>query len=126
MRLLAVPVLALTLLGGCGEAGAANVDPADDVHCSVLAFYFHGFAKHQGVPANQLRATKVMHEWYAAKVRDVAVERWGGTDGFQKEIGPLLEAVKKDPKAMADEMVACTDRAIAAEGFNQFARRIGG
>lgn len=119
-------VFACALLSGCGGASAATLDPSDDVHCSVLAFYFDGLARHQGAPRDQLRATKVMHEWYAAKMRDVAVERWGDMAGFEKEAGPLLESVKADPQAMADEMLACTDRAVAAPGFNRFARGLAG
>ena len=125
MRLLAA-IMTCTLLSGCGAASATTLDPSDDVHCSVLAFYFNGLAKHQGAPREQLRATKVMHEWYAAKMRQIAVERWGDMAGYEKEVGPLLEGVKSDPKAMGDEMLVCTNRAVAAPGFNQFARSLGG
>lgn len=126
MRLLATPILACTLLSGCGKFHAAPLDPADDVHCSVLAFYFHGRAQHEGAPGDHLRATKVMHEWYAARMRGVAAERWGDMSGFEKEVGPILEAVKEDPKGARDEMVVCTKRAIAAKGFERFAEELGG
>jgi hypothetical protein len=120
MRLLA-PIIACTFLGGCGTATAATLDPSDDAHCSLLAFYFNGLAEHQGAPRDQLRATKVLHEWYAAKIRQVAVKRWGDMSGYEKEMGPLLERIKSDPKAMGDELIACTDRAMATPDFNQFA-----
>ena len=121
MRLLAATI-ACVLLSGCGQASAATIDPADDVHCSVIAFYFHGFAEHHGLPAYQQKAAKGVHDWYAAKMRLVAKERWGDMAGFEKEAGPLLETVKSDPLAMQDEMVACTARAAADPAFEQHAR----
>jgi hypothetical protein len=121
MRLTAVTI-ACVLLSGCGRANAAAIDPTDDIHCSVLAFYFHGFAEHHGFPAKQQKAAKGVHDWYAAKMRLVAKERWGGMAGFEKEAGPLLETVKADPLAMRDEMVACTKRAAADPAFNEHAR----
>ena len=120
MRLLGV-ILACVFLGGCGAASAATVDPADDVHCSILAFYFHGLANHQGVAGDQIEATRVLHEWYAARMRVVAADRWSDTAAYEKEVAPLLERIKSDPQAMADEMLACTDRAIASAGFDEFA-----
>lgn len=126
MRLFAAAIATCTVLSGCGVAGAATLDPTDDVHCSVLTFYVHGLAQHEKTSSDYRMATKVMHEWYAAKVRLVAVERWGGMAGFEKEVKPLLEAIKSDPKAMTDEALACADRAGADPDFNRFARGLGG
>lgn len=125
MRVVAA-TLACTLLSACGAASATTVNPSDDVHCSVLAFYFHGLAEHQGVPRQHLAATKVMHEWYAVKMRQAAVERWGDMAGYEHEVGPLLDSIKSDPKAMEGEMLACVDRATADPAFDQFARLTGG
>lgn len=125
MRLLAAQLVACLLLSGCGKANATTVDPADDVHCSVVAFYFHGFAKHHGLPDNQQRAAKGIFDWYSAKMRQVAVKRWGGMAGFEKEVAPLLETIKSDPLAMRDEMTACTERALRDPAFARFARTQG-
>lgn len=126
-------MIACMLLSGCGPANATNlestdlvqVDSTNDVHCSVLAFYFNGLAEHRSAPRNQIRATKVVHEWYGAKMRRVAVERWDNWAEFAKETEPVLEAVKSDPAAMRDELLACTDRAIAEPGFEKFASELG-
>ena len=111
------------LLTACGEADATLIDPRNDVHCSVVAFYFHGLAKHEGAPADQQHATKVLHEWYAAKMRREAGERFKDWQNFEREISPLLEAIKAKPTAMTDELDACLDRAIADPAFDLFARR---
>lgn len=121
MRLPALLAVCIAL-AGCGQASAAVIDPADDVHCSALAFYFHGFAEHHKFPAAQINAAKGVHDWYAARMRSVAKERWGDMAGFEKEVAPLLEAIKADPLAMRDEMTACTERAAADPAFNQHAR----
>lgn len=125
MRLFAAQIIACLILSGCGTASAATIDPADDVHCSVVAFYFHGLAKHHGFPDDQQRAAKGIHEWYASKMRQVAVGRWGGMAGFEKEVAPLLETIKSDPLAMRDEMTTCTERAGRDPAFNRFARTQG-
>lgn len=124
MRLLTT-IAACSILGACGSVGAAVIDPADDVHCSVVAFHTQGLAKHRGAPADQQRAAWTVHEWYAAKMRAVADERWGGTSGFEKEVAPLLEAVKSDPQHNRDEMMACAERAVADPEFDDFARKLG-
>lgn len=109
------------LLTACGQANATRIDPKNDVHCSVLAFYFQGLAKHQGAPRKQQQATKGLHEWYAAKMRATAAERFKDLAGLEREISPLLEAVKADPKSMADKLGDCAKRAAADPGFDRFA-----
>ena len=120
--------LVLLMLGaaasaGCSNATATTLDPSSDVHCSVLAFYFAGLAEHNRAPADQRHATRVMHEWYSAKIRAVAVERWGDMDGMSGEIRPLLEEVKRAPGDMLDELGKCADRAGADPAFDAFVRR---
>ena len=121
MRAAYLTILLPAVLAGCSQAKAATVDPTNDVHCSVLAFYFHGFAKHHQAPDNQVRATKGFHDWYAAKMKKAAGERFKDAAVLEKEVGPLLETVKADPLAMRDEMSACADRAAADPTFNHFA-----
>lgn len=121
MRTRISTVLACVILGGCGQT-AAKVDPRDDVHCSVLAFYFHGLAKHENVPLQQIRATEGLHDWYAAKMRAKAGKRLQDFAVMDREVTPLLDAIKADPAAMRDEARACADRAAADPGFNDFAR----
>lgn len=121
MRVALLAILLPAVLGGCGQATAAVVDPENDVHCSVLAFYFHGLAKHTQAPEKQVRAAKGFHDWYAAKLREVAGERFTDPAIYEKEVGPVLEAVKADPLAMRDEMFACIDRAEGDPAFNRFA-----
>ena len=109
------------ILSGCSSASAATVDPKSDVHCSVLAFYFHGLAKHEGAPADQVAATKGLHDWYAIKMKEVAGERFKDAAVFLREVEPILDAVKADPLSMRDEASACADRAAADPTFNRFA-----
>lgn len=125
MRPLAGSIVACMLLIGCGRAAATTIDPADDVHCSVVAFYFQGLTEHAGAPSDQRHAVKALQEWYSAKMRQVAVERWGGLAAAERELAPLLDAVKSDPVAMRDELLACTERAIADPAFAKQGQRLG-
>lgn len=124
MRLSAIAIASM-LLSSCGQANAATLDATDDVHCSVLAFYFQGLAKHHGFPAKQQKAANGLHDWYAAKIRSIAKERWGDMSGFEKEVAPLLQTIKSDPLAMSDEFLACTERAAADPEFSKHARTYG-
>lgn len=121
MRLLTPTLLACVLLSGCGRAQAATIDPANDVHCSVLAFYLHGLAKHEGRPDKQVRATKGLHDWYAAKMRAATGDRLKDPAVLEREVGPLLETVKADPLATREEALACMERAQADPTFDRFA-----
>lgn len=112
------------LLSGCGQANAVIVDPANDVHCSVVAFYFHGFAKHDGAPKTQQDALRTLHHWYAIKMKIVAGERFKEWANVEREVGPVLEAIKADPRSMRDELGACTDRAAADPLFDGFMREL--
>lgn len=125
MRQLPATVIASLLVSGCGQATAATVNPADDVHCSTLAFYFQGLAKHHQAPLVQQRAITGMHEWYAAKLREVAAARWKEKSEAEAEIGPILEKIKSDPLAMRDAMKECALRAQREPTFNAFARAQG-
>lgn len=111
--------LPLIALAGCGEARGSAPDASNDVHCSVLTFYFNGFTEYAGAPADQRRAMAVVNEWYAAKVRQRTAER-GESDSIMAEGAAILEVVKRDPDAMLDELRGCTDRALADPAFNGF------
>jgi hypothetical protein len=109
-------------LCGCASAYAVTIDSNNDIHCSVLAFYFHGLAKHDGAPDKQVRATKGLQDWYAVKMRAAEGGRYSDPAVMQSEIGPILESVKADPVSMRDKAKACADRAVADPSFNHFAR----
>jgi hypothetical protein len=109
------------MLVSCTEANAVAIDATDDVHCSVLAFKFKAHADSSSAPADQRHALKVVHEWYAAKVRAVAVERWGDKQGFEREMQPLLDLANQNPAAVTDDLKMCVDRALADPAFNSFA-----
>ena len=113
-------VAPLIALAACGQATGSVPDASSDLHCSVLAFYFSGYAEHTGAPADQRRAVAAVHEWYAAKLRRLTTER-GRPDLVIAEGAPFLEAVKRDPSAMLDELRVCSDRALADPSFNGFA-----
>lgn len=121
MRTAAAATIACMLLTGCGSANATVVDPASDVHCSVIAFYFHGLARHDSAPLDQQKATKAVHDWYSAKIESVSTEWRRDMARAEREISPVLDAIKADPRAMLDEMMACTKRAAADPGFNAHA-----
>lgn len=126
LRTLVLPVCLSFGVAACGNANAAALDPSRDVDCSVLTFYFKGLADHQGAPADQQHALAAMHEWYAVKTRALAVERWGDMEGLAGEVGPLLDAIKRDPMSMLDELAACTERAVEDPDFDRFARTFSG
>lgn len=113
-------IACLSALAACGSASASTLDPSDDLHCSVVAFYFKGLAEHKGAPADQLRATAVVDGWYAAKVREIAPTRWKDLDASLTEMAPILEAVKADPMAASDEHMACAKRATEDPSFAAF------
>jgi hypothetical protein len=102
--------LASAGLAACGQAFAATPDASHDVDCSVVAFYFTGLAEHMGADPTQQRAVAAVHEWYSTKVQAIAREK-GGNEVLNRA-GPVLEAVKRDPVNMRDELAACTDRAV--------------
>lgn len=108
-------------LCACTSANAVTIDPKNDMHCSVLSFYFHGLARHEGFSDKQVRAAKGLQDWYAAKIRSAEGGRYSNPAIMQSEIGPVLEAVKADPRSMLDEAKACLDRAAADPSWNSFA-----
>jgi hypothetical protein len=110
-------------LAACSAAKASMPDPAKDTDCSVLAFYFSRQAAQSAAPPVQKHATRVVHEWYAGKVRNIAVERWGDMAGMDRELGPLLEAVNRDPMAMTDRYMQCIERATGDPNFDAFAAK---
>ncbi len=114
---------AATLIGlsACTSASAVSIDPKNDVHCSVLSFYFHGLAKHNQAPSKQVFATKRLQDWYAIKMRSAEGGRYSNPTVMQSEIGPILKTIKADPLSMLDEVKACADRAVVEPSFNSFA-----
>lgn len=114
---------AATLIGlsTCASADAVSIDSKNDIHCSVLSFYFHGLAKHNHASDEQVFATKGLRDWYAIKMRSAEGGRYSDPAVIQSEIGPILEAIKADPLSMQDEVKACADRAVADPSFNSFA-----
>jgi|GEM_PF-2671405 len=113
----------IIVMAACGQASGSVPDASSDLHCSVLAFYFTGQAEHDGAPADQRRALAVVHEWYAAKLRQLTAER-DESDSVLNEGTAILEAVKRDPRAMVDEAQACSARALADPEFNGFANSL--
>ena len=122
MRFAVVAALSSGLVSACSPSRAVALDPKNDVHCSVLAFYFNGLAAQVGAPDRQLRASKGLHDWYAAKMKIASAGRFSDPAVLQAELGPLLEEVKADPLSAGDELQACADRAAADPSFNRFAR----
>ena len=110
-------------LAACSDAKASMPDPARDSDCSVLAFYFNQQAEQSQALPDQKHATRVVHEWYAGKVRRIAAEQWSGMEDLNRELGPVLEAVKRDPMAMTDHYLQCTERAAGDPGFDKFAAK---
>jgi hypothetical protein len=104
-------VLATSGLLGCAQASAATPDPSQDLDCSVVAFYFNGLAKHKGAAADQHHALSTVNKWYATRLQ--AIAKKDGVESVLARTGPLLEAVKREPMEMRDELSACTDRALS-------------
>lgn len=117
-------LITCSLLAACSEAAGATIDTTSDVDCSVVAFYYNGLAAHQGAPADQQGATRVIHEWYAAKLRDIVVKT-GDAQAVLAKAEPVLNAIKRDPKGMAGNLKNCADRAIGDPKFDAFARSQG-
>ena len=122
MRRLLILMLAFESMAACSPASAVTIDPKNDVHCSVLTFYFHGLAVHDGASSTQIRAAKGLQDWYAAKLRSLSGGRYADPALMQREIGPVLDTVKANPDAMRDAARACVSRAAADPSFNDFAR----
>jgi hypothetical protein len=109
-------------LAVCTAANATPIGPTDDLHCFVIASYFHAFAETSGAPAKQLHASRVIGAWYAGKLREAGVDP--AKRDFRSRADPILDAVTADPLAARAPMVACTDRAVADPAFNRFARAL--
>lgn len=113
----------LAILTSCGEASGKTLDPARDLDCSVVAFYFNGLTQQIDMAADEKRAARVLHEWYAAKLRERAVEA-GTADTVLREAEPVLEAIKAAPGEATDELSVCAERALADPAFEPFAATI--
>ena len=111
--------LPLITLAACSPAAGSTPDVTNDLHCSVVTYYFSDFAERSGAPADQKRATAAVTEWYALKMRERAAQQ-GGSDTLMSEAARILEVVKADPVGMADEMTACTERAVSDPAFDGF------
>jgi hypothetical protein len=122
MRRLLTLMLAVESVAACSPASAVTIDPRNDVHCSVLAFYFHGLAVHDGASNTQIRATKGLQDWYTAKLRAHASGRYADPALLQRELGPILDTIKANPDSMRDAARTCVSRAAADPSFNDFAR----
>lgn len=122
MRPLAwVRLAPLAMFAGCAPARGSVPDASNDLHCSVLAFYFAGYAEQSGAPTDQRQGAMAIHEWYAAKAREIAAQR-SDPNSALAEMASVLEAVKRDPRSMLDEFSTCTDRAATDPAFDAFAR----
>ncbi len=122
MRRVLTFMVVANLIGACSPAPAVKIDPQNDIHCSVLSFYFYGLAKHDGAPDAQILATKALQDWYAAKLQSDAGNRYSDPALAKKNIGPILDAVKANPATMRDAMRICTNRAASDPTFANFAR----
>lgn len=114
-------IIGLVFLDACSPASAVTIDPANDIHCSVVSFYFHGLAKHEHAPEIQIRATKGLQDWYAAKMKVATAGRFADLATAKAETEPLLDAINSDPASMRDELLKCAERATADPAFNGFA-----
>ncbi len=117
---LGVVLLALASLGACSQAAASPVDPANDLHCSVVAFYFSGHPVTKAAPQDQQVAVKRVFDWYSIKVRALAAE--SGGDSVLSTAAPVLEAVKKDHLAHREHLLACANRASDDPAFRAWLR----
>jgi hypothetical protein len=116
MRTHQFPILLISLaITSCSQASAAMPDPANDVNCSVLAFYFKGLGEPTGAKPSQQQSLARVHGWYSRKVQEISQEK--GAEAVLSRAGPVLETVKKDPLAMRDAHMACAKRAIG-EGLH--------
>ncbi len=113
-------VLASAAMAACSQAAASPVDPQNDIHCSVAAFYFKGHPVTQGSPPNVRYAVDRLFDWYSIKVRALAAER--GAESVQSTAEPVLEAIKRDFLGHREHLTACTDRAVADPTFNAWLR----
>lgn len=121
---LIIAAMASLPLTGCGSNTRPTLDPSRDLDCSVVSFYFAGFAKHVGAPAEQTRAAWVVSEWFHARLREDLAKQGQDGSGALASAEPLLEEIKRDPKAATDEFASCSNRAIADPGFDAFARKL--
>ena len=105
-----IAAAASTIAVACSQAVAATPDPSKDLDCSVITFYFSGLAKHRGAEVGEQQALASVFDWYRARVKGEAGAENG--DAMLSRAAPILEAVKRDPMNMRDELAACTDRAV--------------
>ena len=117
-------LLFATLLHAC-DTSKSIVDVTDDYHCTDISFYFSGLARYVNAPIEQQLATKKVFEWYANKLREKAASE--GADIVKRRLvndHSILDAVKKDPNSMTDELEKCSTRAQKSAGFAEFAATI--
>jgi len=111
MRVREMSLLTCSLMmASCNQTPQVRPDPSSDIDCSVVTFYFKGLADHDRAEADQRAALGAVSNWYARRAEAIAKEQ--GAESVLQRAGPILDAVKAEPKAMGDELQACTDRAV--------------
>jgi hypothetical protein len=111
------------LLAGCSDAQAAPIDPANDVHCAVMATAFQVAAAQQNATSFQQKSACVLAEWYAPSLRALATRE--GEEKALAQVAPLVEAVEADMLGHKDSFVACVTRAADDPRFDSFAAAAG-
>lgn len=103
----------VTVLGiaACSSAQASKLNPNDDLHCSVVSFYF---ARSDRTMSDlDARTLFVVSAWYNKQI---------GNKVDLGKAGPVLQKVKDDPVAARPVAADCIQRASRDPGFEGFAR----
>ena len=113
----ALILAACSAIGACGSAVAAPIDTANDAHCSVLAYYHDRTVDGDATsPRGLRRTTEAVHRWYAAKAREIAIER-DNAPAVIEELRPVLAGVIDDPDRSKALWAECAERATRDPAF---------
>ena len=98
-------------IGACSSAQADKLNANDDLHCSVVSYYF----ARSGPPKSDddARASFIASAWYDKRV--------GNTPDLKKA-APVLQKVRDDPATAQRTAADCIERALRDPAFERFAR----
>lgn len=98
-------------IAACSSAQASELDANDDLHCSVVSFYF----ARSGPPksGDDARASFIAAAWYNKRV---------GNKPDLNKVAPVLQKVKDDAATAQLTAADCIERALRDPAFERFSR----
>ncbi len=113
-------MLAITMFSLASSCSNANMlNPDNDIHCSVVSFYFMKLADHIGSGNNEKISLSRINSWYVKRLKIEYGQEYNSNAFLDTKIKPVLEFVKDNPSAAEMPMRMCGERAISGIARNR-------